>query len=218
MKMKPIMKGNKGISVKQVNCNKSKLCNIELCNILRKETSSILLLSEPYWYKKRIPGLPKGYVNLGVPCGRASIVAPIFMNLVLLTHISSSDFTVALLQQGNNKIYLVSAYLDINKSVISEQFSTILDFLSQGNKSAILGMDSNAHSVLWGYPESNNRGEAMEELIFQYDLKILNRGSKPTFQSHVGSSIIDITLAMGEVYEKINHWRVSDRDYFSDHL
>merc|ERR1711860_271016 len=95
MKMKPIMKGNKGISVKQVNCNKSKLCNIELCNILRKETSSILLLSEPYWYKKRIPGLPKGYVNLGVPCGRASIVAPIFMNLVLLPHISSSDFAVA---------------------------------------------------------------------------------------------------------------------------
>ena len=209
---------NKNYSFKQLNCNKSKLSNFELCNLMKKETSSILLLSEPYWYKKRIPGLPKGYVNLGVPCGRATIVAPTFMNLVLLPNISSPDFTVALLQQGDNKIYFVSAYLDINKAVISEQFSKVLDFLSQGNKSAVLGMDSNAHSVLWGYNESNERGEAIEELIFQYDIKVLNRGSKPTFQSHVGSSIIDITLAMGDVYKKINNWRVSDKDYYSDHF
>ena len=108
--------------------NKCKLSNVEICNNMTKDFNSIFLLQEPYLYKNRIPGLPNGFCHFGLANTRAIIVAPIFMNLVMCHELSSPDFTVVLLEQDGKKLYLVSAYLDINKNIICQQLTKILDF------------------------------------------------------------------------------------------
>ena len=74
------------------------------------------------------------------------------------------------------------------------------------NYNLIIGMDSNAHSVLWG-DETNSRGEWMEEFILDSNLTIENIGRKPTF---IGRQ----TLALNT---ESKNWKVTDEVTLSDH-
>ena len=116
------------LKIMQLNCNKSKVTNVEIFKKMCKVTSAIFLLQEPYMWNNKMPGLPTGYKVLGLPKSRATVVAPVFMNPVLKEEVSSLDFTVVLIKQGTKELYLVSIYLDGKKNVISEHFIKILDF------------------------------------------------------------------------------------------
>ena len=95
--------------------------------------------------------------------------------------------------------------------------SNICDFITNSNIAAILCLDSNGHSPLWNCSESCSRGTAIEELIFQYNISVLNRGHRPTFVNSRGhSSIIDLTLTLGK-NEDIQNWHVCEEYHFSDH-
>ena len=77
--------------------------------------------------------------------------------------------------------------------------------------------DCNGHSTLWGCAETNNRGEILEEMIFQHNLKILNVGNDPTFQNSRFTSIIDISLTLGKS-DDVYGWHVSKHHLHSDHF
>ena len=55
-------------------------------------------------------------------------------------------------------------------------------------------MDSSSHTTLNGSNERNARGRKLEDFIFKHGLEISNKGYKCTYESHLGKSIIDITL------------------------
>ena len=80
------------------------------------------------------------------------------------------------------------------------------------------GIDSNAHSPLWGSKDLNKRGERLEEFVFEYGLYVENLGNVPTWQCPGKgiSSLIDITLSLN-LEDEISHWKVSDEASFSDH-
>ena len=76
-------------------------------------------------------------------------------------------------------------------------------------------MDTNAHSELYGN-ETNRRGEIFEEFILAHNFKVENRGREPTFESHNGATIIDVTMTLATSLS-VSDWQV-DRSYNgSDH-
>ena len=75
-------------------------------------------------------------------------------------------------------------------------------------------MDSNAHSTLWA-PDSNRRGDIIDEFIFDYGLRVDNVGTKPTFQARGVATTIDITLSLN--LGPLTDWRVGDVITLSDH-
>ena len=207
------------MKIRQINCNKCRQSNYDLCHLISKDFSTIYLVQEPYLYKGRIPGLPKGFESFGVKNSRAQIVAHSSMPVMYCHELSSSDYTVVIYENEGVKILLASIYLDITyRTVNSPSFTKICDFLTDVKMQGILGLDSNAHSVLWGSNKSNDRGEQMEEIISQYSLRVLNVGSKPTWKRGNSNSIIDITLGTENVQNIVTNWKVRNENYSSDHF
>ena len=91
--------------------------------------------------------------------------------------------------------------------------------ISNKNFPLIMGVDSNAHSLLYG-PDTNARGTALEDFILQYGLKVENLGTAPTYEIQRGSkrvqTHIDVTLSRG-LPICLENWRVNRNYNASDH-
>ncbi|XP_049885101.1 uncharacterized protein LOC126380041 [Pectinophora gossypiella] len=81
----------------------------------------------------------------------------------------------------------------------------------------VLG-DFNAHSTTWGSPETDDRGEAVEEWAALCGLALLNRGSTDTWVRRQSGSIVDLTFASPALASRVSNWRVlDDVETLSDH-
>ena len=85
--------------------------------------------------------------------------------------------------------------MDITVNVYPQTLIKLIQHCTSSGDKLIIGMDSNAHSVLWGN-ETNSRGEWLEEFILDSNLTVENQGLKPTFIARQTSTIIDITLTL----------------------
>jgi len=97
-----------------------------------------------------------------------------------------------------------------------------LDFLTRLERSlrserteTIITGDFNAKHIDWGSPKSEQRGEALADLINALGLVIYNKGNRSTF--HKGN-ISDLTLAAPNLARKVSGWRVLDEESLSDHF
>ena len=90
--------------------------------------------------------------------------------------------------------------------------------LKEGTK-GILGLDSNAHSVLVGYDKSDRRAQEWEEFMIENNLTIHNDSHSCTFENTRGfKSKIDWTLSTNCAAENIDGWKVrEDIVTLSDH-
>ncbi|MEO0804506.1 MAG: hypothetical protein AAFY57_19895, partial [Cyanobacteria bacterium J06642_2] len=116
-------------------------------------------------------------------------------------------------------VYMCSLYLDINLEVRNRSFLRLIDWCDRERIPLIVGTDSNAHSPLWGCPDKNERGEEMEDILLTQNLTLMNVGQVSTFFSHIGESIIDLTIANCYALENLNleGWKVETEASFSDH-
>lgn len=79
-------------------------------------------------------------------------------------------------------------------------------------------MNSKAKSVLTCSEGTDARGVLLKDLmILKYNLDVVNRGKNVTFESHVGKSCIDVTLASPNLSMCVKGWRVETEDNHSDH-
>ena len=90
-------------------------------------------------------------------------------------------------------------------------YEKIIDQISTENY--ILLGDVNAHNRVWG-PTQDTKGKNLTELIFKYDLTILNDGN-PTMTEH--NTTPDITLATPNL-GITSEWHTLDNSCGSDHL
>ena len=94
-----------------------------------------------------------------------------------------------------------------------------MSMIEQKGYPLIMGVDSNAHSSLYG-PGNNARGNEFEDFILQRGLQVENRGLTPTFETIRGNRAIkthiDVTLTRGLTNGTTN-WRVCQEYNASDH-
>ena len=74
----------------------------------------------------------------------------------------------------------------------------------------LIGMDSNCHTTLFG-PDTNKRGEVLEDFIAASGLCTENIGHNPTYESRNSQTCIDCTLT------KDMHTSVLDRHVCQDY-
>jgi len=114
-------------------------------------------------------------------------------------------------------IRLYSCYWSPNS-----MFPEYLDFLTRLEHSirndrteAIITGDFNAKHIDWGSPRSEQRGEALADLINTLGLVICNKGNSSTYRK---GSILDLTLATPNLASKVIGWKVLDEESLSDHF
>ncbi|CAK1599046.1 unnamed protein product [Parnassius mnemosyne] len=77
----------------------------------------------------------------------------------------------------------------------------------------IIGGDFNGWHHIWGSKTNNPRGCAVVKLAYANDLFICNVDSSPTFETVTHdrdrTSIIELTLAHGYIYDRIVGWKVN---------
>ena len=101
--------------------------------------------------------------------------------------------------------------------MVLEWLTRIMDYANRRSCKIVLGLDSNAHSELYGR-ETDQWGEISEEFIFQNGLEVENRGDIPTFytirRGIPATSFIYITLSK---HINIVDWQVDESFNNSDH-
>ena len=164
----------------QLNQKKSFMCAVELNKVVTKVKEYICLISEPFKVKCRIASRPdqsKVLVVKSLTPPRAAIYYKCRHEIIMLDFLSNEDCVVGLLNNGDEKILLVSAYLDITKAAVPDWLAPICKYADDNNFPTLMGVDSNAHSVLFG-EETNKRGEKFEEFILKHGLMVENEASR----------------------------------------
>ena len=86
-------------------------------------------------------------------------------------------------------------------------------------RKTIIAGDTNAHSPIWGYADTNASGDYIEDVVNSTNLMLLqNKDSPPTFFHRPSGALTrpDSTLVSADIHDKCS-WKVSD-DLGSDHL
>ena len=170
---------------------------------MEKRKQTIMLMTEPHTVCNKIAGMPKGTKLVYARSAgtgtkpRAAIMASIDTNLTAMDSWCNEDCAVALIRIRGTQTLVVSLYLDINKEVQPDWLDRLMGMADSKQLPIIMGIDSNAHSTLFG-PDNNSRGNAFEDFVIQYGLNVENMGTTPTFETKRGDKIIrthiDVTL------------------------
>ena len=148
---------------------------------------------------------------------RAAIYAHRDIPMWINHELSDKDVTSCLwVTKDNNlnRVLVVSCYWDRFLLTPPTKLISAIEFAQSNNFKLLIGMDSNAKSVLTGSDTTDARGISLENMILKYNLDISNRGNQVTFESHVGKSCIDITLASPALADSVKDWRVHTRREF----
>ena len=139
----------------QINTHKAQLAAIELHNELER-VKEVALITEPYTYKNKIVGLPAGYEAFcghggeDGPPARAAILLPRSIPAVKLDQFCSRDSVILVIDTLSGKLIIGSIYLDIHLEVLQPWFERLLEHAENEGRRLLLGVDTNAHSQLFG--------------------------------------------------------------------
>ncbi len=190
-----------------------------------KPKSFIIGVQEPPVRDKRVTGF-SGTHNLfydhTADRPRACIYASRDLNMWLVPDYTTGDMPTCIWKTMDSflpEVYVVSVYMDITlDSVWPAQLERLLRRCQVRNKEVLILSDTNSHSTLWGCPDTNRRGEKLEELIFQYNLSIQNIGQHFSFFNRKAKTIIDVTMASPGLNDTVGDWKVTEEVQGSDHL
>jgi hypothetical protein len=212
------------INCKQINLHASVAPQGNLVQVLSCLRGDYLVfMHEPYTFRGKITGcsgIPLHYYQSKDNVPRAAIATSLPM--WLMTDFATPDLAPCCFLTGVAscpEIVVASVYCDIKKNCFSPELKRLLQYCKDTLRPLVLGVDTNAHSHLWGCATNNARGDIMEEHIFAHGLTIHNVGNQPTFASKIGKSIIDVTMSMniGDEEVQLSHWRIDPRASLSDH-
>ena len=155
-------------------------------NSVGKHSNSVYLIQETYYTTSGKPGVRKRSNYFAKAKSRAGIYTSSLQSctFVPMYQFICDDITTGTIEGGslNEPLIISSVYLDIEyKHVILPKLRELVEFCKSNDRKLICGIDCNAHTSLWGSPDTNKRGEILEEFIFQYGLFVENSGTVPTW-------------------------------------
>ena len=106
------------------------------------------------------------YYIYGHPLARACIWLPRGTKYYAIPQLTGRDISTIMIEQKPGYI-LSSVYLDINFSEgeMLADLNRLIAYANVNRLKLVIGVDSNAHSSLWGSEETNRRGEILEEWL-----------------------------------------------------
>ncbi len=182
-----------GIKVVQVNLKKSRAANAEL----NRTNFDVALIQEPNMGRKAtisLLELPKR--SFCKENARAAVIIGERVKYWSVESLSNRDLAVIAVELERGFLFLASGYQDIMLPVVSPELNRLQKYCRDERIPLIIGMDSNAHSTVWGEGESNHRGVELEQWLMEMGMNVENRGRVPTFTPLNGSrsTIIDLTI------------------------
>lgn len=204
----------------QINLHHCKAASAEL--VLRLSTGAVdmVFVQEPWVVGGRVCGLKIPGFKLIVAeesSPRACILARSSLNVFLLSAYSDRDATVVSLELSRGSIWLASVYFPNPGPIPSEGVKNLTRDSGAAGRQLLLCGDVNAHHVLWGSTDINERGESLVEFLLATGLYICNRGNDPTFVTVNRREVLDVTFATDSLFDKIDGWKVLEDHSFSDH-
>lgn len=146
------------------------------------------------------------------------------MDALLLPNMCSRDLVVIKMRLKGRRgerleLCIASAYFpgDSATGPPPREVEELVQYCHNKGIPLLLGCDANAHHVVWGSTDTNDRGRDLLEYIAGTDLEILNRGNKPTFQTKNRREVLDVTLCSGGLVGRVRGWKVSEEESLSDH-
>ena len=215
----------------QINLGRARAATSEIREKAVRSNTDVLMVQEPYIWRKRITGWGQSIVATGCDVenvedvisvdgilGAAVIVMNPNLTVLRLAQYCNNNCTCVEITGPLGAMYMISMYCkfshDIDRYIL--HLRRILDKI--GDQKVMICMDANAKSVTWHADRVDDRGEKLEELIADYDLTVVNKAGNPhTFATANGKSNIDITLATRSLAPKIYHWEVHREWTTSDH-
>ena len=215
------------LNVTQINLQHCKAATDLLCKRFDTQMTDVSLIQEPWIRKGSIMGLSKSKYSL-FSCQnsahpRACILARKDISACLLPQLCDSDSVAILIniKQGeiSRDIMLSSTYLpfDSSEQPPSNGMRKVIEYSKNKHIPLILGMDCNAHHIIWGSTDTNERGNSLLEYITSEQLEITNSGNKPTFVIKRRQEVIDITVCSRDIFYDITNWEVSNEVTLCDH-
>ncbi len=208
--------GIESIKVVQVNLNKGRAATAELNNV----EFDVALIQEPNIGRKAtisLIELPKrSYCK---ETARAAVVIGERVKYWPVESLSSRDLAVIAIVLERGVLFLASGYQDITMPVVSPEMNRLQKYCRDERIPLIIGMDSNAHSTVWGEEESNPRGVELEQWLMEMEMNVENKGRIPTFTPLNGSrsTIIDLTITNDRALDLVRDWSVDMTPSLSDH-
>ena len=169
--------------------------------------SFVCLIQEPWVVRGRPAGLDSQHNRIIANCGdktnaRAMIYSHRALPISEHAQFTGRDVACAVWEVGMPnlaRVMLISLYWDGRYDQLPAKFLDCLKWCGEKSIPVHIGGDFNAHSTLWGSRTNSRRGDIVGQLIFDYNLVLLNEGDVATF--NIGgrngpekSSIIDLTL------------------------
>ncbi len=220
-------KGPDPIHLVQLNAQHSKGSTANLLKTLSEfKGAYVALIQEPWVYKDQVRGLQNPACTVfAFQSGenpRAAISCSKDLKPVYLSQLSDRNLAVVQIQVPISKrctrtLILGSAYHHFEIPIRRQGFERLIDYCHKVKLPLVIGMDANAHNVMWGSTDTNSRGEELLDFIMSSNLQLLNKGNTPTFVTSRREEVLDITLVSSSFASMIKNWFVSEDDSLSDH-
>ena len=158
--------------------------------------SDFILITEPYLERRCHAGFSRQWsVNHSGSNSRAIIASPPGKSSIRLAQFSEPDAAFNLVTADGIEFILGCAYFE-NGVINEEKWTKLLEDLVEINENVIILADTNAHSILWGYDNSDQKAAKFEEVFTQGGMVVLTPDYFPTFKnSRNQQSCIDIAFA-----------------------
>ncbi|MGL4197875.1 MAG: reverse transcriptase domain-containing protein, partial [Allorhizobium sp.] len=212
------------VRVGQINLGGSAHATQELRQIIFEMKLDLLLLQDPYSIDGAIRGLG-GRVKIATGRGpkpmAAIVVADPSASVVIHGNLTSSHLVCAEVTHPRwGTFSAVSQYCPPSRDIQTDMCELSTALTSLTGRKIVVGLDTNAHSPLWGpYHVSNPRGGAAEEVFALHALTVLNDpAGPPTFVGyHGGTSHVDVSLTSAQFSSPAADWAVHPNISSSDH-
>lgn len=80
----------------------------------------------------------------------------------------------------HHDVVVASGYFAGDREAPPEELRRLTDYCSGKHLLLFIGCDANAHSIVWGSSDTNDRREQLLEFILDANLIIFNVGNSPT--------------------------------------